>query len=127
MRTAGSTYSKSATSLLHPSTTLSLLGLDELPQSSEFGDFTNPCNSSGGHYNPNHMDHGAPEDTIRHVGDLGNVNSDSSGTVSLYISDKQISLNGPHSIIGYVTAAKFPPSIRTHCYDRSRTVVIHEV
>jgi len=73
----------------------------------ELGDATNGCLSSGSHYNPEGKTHGAPEDSTRHVGDLGNVASNSTGFVTLDISDSKISLNGPYSIIG-------------------RSVVIHE-
>jgi Cu-Zn family superoxide dismutase len=29
--------------------------------------------NSGPHYNPKNLEHGAPEDEVRHAGDLGNV------------------------------------------------------
>lgn len=66
------------------------------------GDVTNGCVSAGSHYNPDGKTHGAPQDSNRHVGDLGNVRSDASGIVTLDIADSQISLNGPYSIIGCV-------------------------
>ncbi|KIJ54747.1 hypothetical protein M422DRAFT_24651 [Sphaerobolus stellatus SS14] len=66
----------------------------------ELGDATNGCLSSGSHFNPEGKLHGSPLDTHRHVGDLGNVHSDTNGIVNLDIFDKKISLNGPHSIIG---------------------------
>jgi superoxide dismutase, Cu-Zn family len=76
-------------------------------RNSELGDATNGCMSAGSHYNPDGKTHGAPQDHNRHVGDLGNVRSDASGVVTLDISDKQISLNGPYSIIGYVELNAF--------------------
>lgn len=36
----------------------------------------------------------------RHVGDLGNVQSDDNGVVTLNLSDKVIALQGEHSILG---------------------------
>jgi superoxide dismutase, Cu-Zn family len=63
---------------------------------------TNGCLSTGAHYNPDGHTHGAPTDRIRHVGDLGNINSDGSGVATVSIEDKLLSLNGPRSIIGYV-------------------------
>jgi len=71
------------------------------------GDATNGCLSSGSHFNPYSTTHGAPEDSERHVGDLGNIAVDKNGVAGIRISDKLISLNGAHSIVG-------------------RTVVLHE-
>ncbi|CAH8616037.1 unnamed protein product [Heterobilharzia americana] len=73
----------------------------------EFGDTTNGCISAGAHFNPTNHEHGAPEDSIRHVGDLGNVVADADGNAVYDATDKLLSLSGPHSIIG-------------------RTMVIHE-
>ena len=36
--------------------------------------------NSGPHYNPKSMEHGAPEDEVRHAGDLGNVIAGDDGT-----------------------------------------------
>ena len=44
--------------------------------------------------------HAGPSDIKRHVGDLGNVNTDASGVALVQITDTIISLQGPHSIIG---------------------------
>ena len=67
----------------------------------EYGDCSAPDGSSaGGHFNPEMKKHGGPQDTERHVGDLGNVTADSSGVVNQVMTDKVISLSGPHSIIG---------------------------
>ncbi|XP_018579184.1 superoxide dismutase [Cu-Zn] [Anoplophora glabripennis] len=66
----------------------------------EFGDNTNGCISAGAHFNPYNKEHGAPEDSNRHIGDLGNVEAGSNGVAKIKISDKLISLEGEHSIIG---------------------------
>ncbi|KAF9474174.1 superoxide dismutase [Cu-Zn] [Pholiota conissans] len=64
------------------------------------GDLTGGCSTAGAHYNPFHRFHGAPEDFVRHVGDLGNIKSDASGNSNFVMTDKVISLNGFTSIIG---------------------------
>ena len=46
------------------------------------------------------MSHGAPEDTVRHVGDLGNIKVDDKGIASINITDNLISLSGPNNILG---------------------------
>lgn len=46
------------------------------------------------------LDHGAPRDEIRHVGDLGNIRADATGSAKTAFSDSYISLVGPRSIIG---------------------------
>ncbi|KAJ1994358.1 Superoxide dismutase [Cu-Zn] [Dimargaris cristalligena] len=66
----------------------------------QFGDNTNGCTSAGPHFNPHAQTHGAPQDTVRHVGDLGNVEANSNGIVTIDIKDSVIQLTGPHSIIG---------------------------
>ncbi|GFV42575.1 superoxide dismutase 2 [Trichonephila clavipes] len=66
----------------------------------EFGDNTNGCISAGAHFNPHSKEHGAPEDENRHAGDLGNVEAGDDGVAKVNITDKQISLSGPLSIIG---------------------------
>jgi len=64
-----------------------------------FGDPRNTesfCN----HFNPTKKPHGGPHSAERHVGDLGNIEADASGTAHYEFIDNVISLNGPHSIIG---------------------------
>ncbi|KAF8139507.1 superoxide dismutase [Mycena galopus ATCC 62051] len=61
---------------------------------------TDGCLSAGPHFNPFGKNHGAPSDTERHVGDLGNIKTDESGTASFEFKDTLISLNGPLSIVG---------------------------
>ena len=46
------------------------------------------------------MSHGAPGDKSRHVGDLGNIEADMSGVVSIDMVDTWLSLNGINSILG---------------------------
>ncbi|KAG1765602.1 superoxide dismutase, partial [Suillus placidus] len=64
------------------------------------GDLSNGCMSTGSHFNPYDKSHGAPSDPDRHVGDLGNVESDEYGTATVSFKDNFISLNGPMSIVG---------------------------
>ncbi|KAL0414647.1 UNVERIFIED_CONTAM: Superoxide dismutase [Cu-Zn] [Sesamum radiatum] len=64
------------------------------------GDTTNGCMSTGPHFNPAGKEHGAPEDEVRHAGDLGNIKVGEDGSAHFEIVDKQIPLAGPHSIIG---------------------------
>jgi Cu-Zn family superoxide dismutase len=67
----------------------------------EYGDFSaKDGKSAGGHFNPTNMPHGGPDDAMRHVGDLGNLQADAGGKATVKIHDKVIKLNGPHSIIG---------------------------
>ncbi|KAH9983331.1 superoxide dismutase [Russula compacta] len=66
----------------------------------QFGDATNGCASAGSHFNPFNKNHGHPTASERHVGDLGNIQSDATGTASFTLTDNLISLNGPLSIVG---------------------------
>ncbi|GMH07099.1 hypothetical protein Nepgr_008939 [Nepenthes gracilis] len=66
----------------------------------EFGDTTNGCISTGAHFNPNGLTHGAPDDEIRHAGDLGNIIANADGVAEAIITDKQIPLSGPNSVVG---------------------------
>ncbi len=66
----------------------------------EFGNLTNACLTAGAHYNPFKKEHGGPTDEERHVGDLGNVDTDENGNVNAYYEDKLIKLIGEYSVIG---------------------------
>ncbi|MCO5557901.1 hypothetical protein L7F22_011474 [Adiantum nelumboides] len=66
----------------------------------EFGDTTNGCLSTGAHFNPKGLTHGAPGDDVRHAGDLGNVVADDKGVVDCTIVDAQIPLSGTNSVVG---------------------------
>lgn len=66
----------------------------------QFGDNTNGCTSAGPHFNPFGKEHGAPEDDIRHVGDLGNITTDALGVAKGTKQDLLIKLLGANSILG---------------------------
>lgn len=66
----------------------------------QFGDNTNGCTSAGPHFNPFGKTHGAPEDENRHVGDLGNIKTDSNGLAKGSKTDKLVTLFGENSILG---------------------------
>jgi hypothetical protein len=67
---------------------------------SNLGDLTGGCVSAGPHFNPLGVAHGARSDTVRHKGDLGNIESDEKGVADFEFTDSALSLNGPFSIIG---------------------------
>jgi len=68
----------------------------------EFGDCSAPdAKSAGGHFNPTNHQHGAPDATDRHAGDLGNIEADASGKAHLEMSDKVMKLTGSDSILGH--------------------------
>jgi Cu-Zn family superoxide dismutase len=67
----------------------------------ELGDLNSPDGmATGGHFNPDKEKHGGPHDTMRHVGDLGNIEADGGGRATINMTDKLIQLSGKHSIIG---------------------------
>ena len=66
----------------------------------EKGNLSESCNGAGAHYNPKHKSHGAPSDSNRHVGDLGNVEVNTEGEVQTEIKDSLVSLIGKYSVIG---------------------------
>jgi len=68
----------------------------------EFGDCSDPkAASAGGHFNPGNHQHGAPDMTDRHAGDLGNIEADASGKAHLELTDKMMKLTGADTIIGH--------------------------
>jgi Cu-Zn family superoxide dismutase len=74
----------------------------------EAGDLTDSCMGACAHFNPFGKNHGGINSKERHVGDLGNIESDKDGNVKIQIIDNMIKLRGIKSnIIG-------------------RSVVIHE-
>ncbi|KAJ8946882.1 hypothetical protein NQ318_008238, partial [Aromia moschata] len=65
-----------------------------------FGHIAPGCTGAGAHFNPHNKTHGGPQDKSRHVGDLGNIEADSSGVATVDIRDSVIDLEGEHNIIG---------------------------
>ncbi|MGE5425179.1 MAG: superoxide dismutase family protein [Syntrophothermus sp.] len=67
----------------------------------EKGDCTAPDGSSaGGHFNPSQHQHGNRDSEMRHTGDMGNIEADSSGKAHLEYLDKMMTFDGENSIIG---------------------------
>jgi len=64
----------------------------------EFGDLSNGCESAGGHYNPDGVDHGDKDEG--HVGDLGNITANEDGVASLSIVADRVDLTGERSVVG---------------------------
>merc|ERR1711874_529096 len=52
------------------------------------------------HFNPYQIRHGGPEDSYRHVGDLGNIIAGDDGVAVIDMEDSQVTLNGLNSVIG---------------------------
>ncbi len=59
------------------------------------------CAEAGGHFDPTAMEHGAPSDTMRHVGDLGNLEAAADSIAWATGTFETISLDGPNSIVGH--------------------------
>ena len=86
----------------------------------QWGDLSNGCDSTGPHFNPEHVSlcsieictprfinskfeqakHGGVETTSRHLGDLGNIEADEEGMAEIRIMDHHLTLAGPNSIVG---------------------------
>lgn len=64
----------------------------------EFGDLSNGCDSAGGHYNPDGVDHGDLDGG--HVGDLGNITANENGVAQFNLVAEQVELTGDRSVVG---------------------------
>ena len=60
----------------------------------ESGDLSNKCDSMCAHFNPYNTNHGCPESKERHVGDLGNLKTNSEGKAKYSFTDSMIKLRG---------------------------------
>jgi len=66
----------------------------------EAGDLSDGCTSACKHFNPLNKLHGCPGMEERHVGDLGNLKTDSNGVAKYTRTDDVIKLDGNMNIIG---------------------------
>uniref|UniRef100_A0A7S0RTN0 Superoxide dismutase [Cu-Zn] n=1 Tax=Pyramimonas obovata TaxID=1411642 RepID=A0A7S0RTN0_9CHLO len=66
----------------------------------EKADFSDGCMSAGPHYNPFGLNHGGPDDEVRHVGDLGNIEGAADGNSKGSMTDRLVKLEGEYSVIG---------------------------
>lgn len=64
-----------------------------------FGDLSQGCTTAGPHYNPFNKDHGGRDGEKRHVGDLGNLESDAEGN-AVFKHNLDIMLMGMYSVVG---------------------------
>ncbi len=64
----------------------------------EFGDLSKGCETAGGHYDPDGVEHGDLEKG--HVGDLGNIVANESGTAKFKIIAERVDLTGDRSVVG---------------------------
>lgn len=60
----------------------------------EAGDLTDNCSSMCAHFNPFNKTHGCPGMKNRHVGDLGNIHTNSKGQAKYTFFDNVIKLRG---------------------------------
>jgi Cu-Zn family superoxide dismutase len=67
----------------------------------EAGDLSDKCTSMCAHFNPYNKTHGCPGTNERHVGDLGNIKTNSKGEAKYFFYDNMIKLRGTKcNIIG---------------------------
>jgi len=78
--------------------TINLIGLKKNAEHGfhvhESGDLTSKCESMCANFNPYNKTHGCPGQKERHVGDLGNLYTDSNGKANYSFKDNVIKLRG---------------------------------
>jgi len=68
----------------------------------EFGDCSaDDASSAGGHFNPTSTSHGGANASVRHAGDMGNLEADKDGNATLDYVDPVMKLTGEQSILGH--------------------------
>lgn len=67
--------------------------------------------------NPFGKGHGGPQDSDRHVGDLGNIKTDAQGNAKGSMTDSQVKLIGEQSVLGVSRTFKI-------CYPTTRQSLI---
>ena len=65
----------------------------------EYGDLSEGCESMCAHFNPYGKTHGGPDSVNRHIGDLGNIETDTEGNAKYRFTDSMIKLRGQKSNI----------------------------
>lgn len=65
----------------------------------EYGVCKDDFDSAGEHFDPFDAKHGGPNDSERHVGDLGNLKADKKGRVNFSFVDGHLSFEGTSSIL----------------------------
>ncbi|MFO0891363.1 MAG: superoxide dismutase family protein [Isosphaeraceae bacterium] len=67
----------------------------------EFGVWSEDGMAAGGHFNPTGSKHGAPHESARHVGDLGNLEANENGNATIDdVAFEGLRFHGPASILG---------------------------
>lgn len=61
---------------------------------------TSSCDATGAHFNPDDSAHGGRDHTVRHVGDLGNVQFVAGSVANVDFVDSVITLRGRNNILG---------------------------
>ena len=72
--------------------------------------------------NPFSKEHGAPSDSNRHVGDLGNIKTDAQGNAKGSIEDNMIKLIGESSVLG-VRSSSSTGAILLHVHYVNQTFI----